>query len=103
MATPIYVRAKNGTPVEAKHLEINGEPIYDASGKPYLVPFDFHWGSYLEKFKRVADFVTSQEAVDRGLPDEGISAIRDLAAQYSLLAMQFFPKLPGSPSDIQRT
>ncbi len=22
-------------PVEAKHLEINGEPIYDASGKPY--------------------------------------------------------------------
>jgi flagellum-specific peptidoglycan hydrolase FlgJ len=103
MPTPLYVHANDGTPVAAKQLEINGEPIYDASGKPYMVPFDFDWGTYLEKFKRVGDFVTSEEAIDRGLPDEGISVIRDLAAQGSLLITQFFPKWPGSPSDVQRT
>ena len=103
MPTPLYVHAKDGTPVEAKQLEINGEPIYDASGKPYIVPFDFDWGSYLEKFKKIGDFVTSEEAIDMGLLDEGISAIRGLAAQGSLLITQFRPKWPGSPSDVQRT
>ena len=102
MPTPLNVHDGNGKAVPAKYLEINGRVILDPSGSPYIVPADFDWNRYMEKFERLKDSVEAREKAERPLPDDGTRAMRDTAQVYSFLYAQFHAALPGSSSDIQR-
>ena len=89
--------------VPAKYLEINGEVIRDPSGNPYLVPADFDWKTYMEKFEKFRDSLEAREKTEPTLPDEGTSYLKDAGEVYGFLYTQFHAAWPASPSDIQRT
>ena len=102
MSTRLYVYDNSNRAVPAKYLEINGEVIRDPSGNPYLVPADFDWKTYMEKFEKFRDSLEAREKTEPTLPDEGTSYLKDAGEVYGFLYTQFHAAWPASPSDIQR-
>jgi flagellum-specific peptidoglycan hydrolase FlgJ len=103
MSNRLYVYALSGKAVPAKYLEINGEVIRDPSGNPYIVPADFDWKTYMEKFETFEYSLEARDNAEPSLPDEGTRVMRDTAEVYRFLIGQFHAAWPASPSDIQRT
>ena len=61
MGTEFYVKSNDGTPVKAKYLETNGKYIHDAKGKPYVVPDDFNWNTYMKEFEKRGKSLAADE------------------------------------------
>jgi len=103
MSTRLYAYSNGHKAVPAKYLEFDGRVILDPSGNPYLVPADFNWKTYMEKFERLRDSLEARAKAEPAGPDEGISLIRDAGEVQGFLYSQFHAAFPGRPSDIQRT
>jgi hypothetical protein len=96
MATEFDVYSKDGTPVRAKYLEIHGRPVLDQSGRPYIVPADFDWDTYIDKFERFGLMTTA-------VSHSATSVLVGIEEKLRFLKNQFRTAWPGSPADIQRT
>jgi len=103
MSTDLYVYSKGHKAVPAKYREIDGRVIRDPSGNPYLVPADFDWRTYIDKFERLKSSLEARAKAEPAVPDEGTSRIRDAAELLGFLYTQFHAAWPARPSDIQRT
>ncbi len=98
MGTEFYVKSNDGTPVKAKYLETNGKYIHDAKGKPYVVPDDFNWNTYMKEFEKRGKSLAADEA-DWSDPSKAYALILGLGEDVRYLRAQFHP---GGPSDVQR-
>ena len=103
MSNRLYAYALSGKAVPAKYLEIDGRVIRDPSGNPYLVPADFDWNTYMEKFEKFRDSLEAREKTEPTLPNEGTSYLKDTGEVWGFLHSQFHAAWPASPSDVQRT
>lgn len=97
MSREFNVYSDDGTPVRAKYLEIHGRPIFDSSGRPYIVPADFDWDTYIDKFKKFQ----GMEAAGGHLTTA--STMLGVEQRLRFLYEEFHANWPSSPADVQRT